>query len=83
MKEFDSNEKICSQAVVDIDNSTEATFIFGLLKSVGSEKSNVLVYSINFKSIDALEVLGSSDDDAGIDKTNDDNTINDSKTDKE
>lgn len=78
---FDSNEKIGNRAVVDIDNSTEATFNFELLKSSDGEKSDVLAYTVSFKTIETPEVLGTDDSDDGIDQANDGNNTTDSKTD--
>lgn len=47
---------------VNINNTTEATFTFELLKSANSDKSDCLAYKVSMKKIADENVLSSSDD---------------------
>jgi len=59
---LNSNEEIGDEAVVNIDNTTEATFTFELLKSTDDSKSDVLAYRVSTKTVEQPELLGASDD---------------------
>lgn len=82
---LNSNEKIGSQHVVNIDNTTEATFTFELLKSTDDAKSDVLAYKISTKTVEQPEIIGASDDSDNDKKTDepadDKTTKEDTKTD--
>lgn len=60
---FSSNEKIGNTAVVEIDNTTEATFEFEFLKSTDDAKSDCVAYTVSEKTIEKEEPLGASNDD--------------------
>ena len=75
-----SNEKIGSEAVVNIGNTTEATFTFEALKSTDDAKSDVLAYSVSTKTVEQPEVLGASDDTS--DEPSDDNAAQKEPSDK-
>ena len=79
---LNSNEKIGNTAVVDIDNTTEATFNFELLKSVDGEQSDCLAYTVSMKTVKSDEVLGAAGDESptGEDTSEDVKTDNASKT---
>lgn len=74
---FKSNEKVGDTAVVDIDNTTEATFEFEFLKSSDDAKSDCVAYKVSMKTVKKEEPLTS----AGEDNTTDDNQ-SDEKEDK-
>ena len=83
-----SNEKIGNEAVVNIDNATEATFTFELLKSTDDSKSDVLAYKVSTKTVEQPEIISASadnDDDKKTDEPDNDKTTqedtNDKKTD--
>lgn len=82
---LNSNEKIGSQHVVNIDNTTEATFTFELLKSTDDSKSDVLAYKVSTKTVEQPEIIGASDDsdnDKKTDEPTDDKTTKEDTTDK-
>lgn len=59
---LNSDEMIGDHEVVMIDNTTEATFDFELLKSVSDEKSDCLAYKVSLESVpESEDVLGASD----------------------
>lgn len=58
---INSNEKIKDQEVVDIDNTTEATFTFELLKSADDEKSDCIAYKVLLKTVEKEDTLGTSE----------------------
>lgn len=70
-----SGQTVKSSETVDIDNSTEATFDFELLKSTDSEKSDCVAYKVSFKTVKEEDVLGS--DDASTDDTIKENSSQD------
>lgn len=57
---FNSTETIDDTATVTINNNTEATFTFELLKSVDGSKSDCLAYKVSFKKIENSPTLGAS-----------------------
>lgn len=59
-----STESIGDTAVVNIDNTTEATFTFELLKSADDSKSDCLAYKVSLKTIENNGVLSASNKDA-------------------
>lgn len=59
---FDSSKITDDTIVVNINNTTEATFTFELLKSTYSGKSDCLAYNVSMKSVVNDDVLSSSDD---------------------
>lgn len=61
---FKSNKITDDTIVVDINNTTEATFTFELLKSNNAGKSDCLAYKVSTKTIAADNVLSASTDDA-------------------
>lgn len=61
---LNSDEKIGDKEVVDINNTTEATFEFELLKSVAGEKSDCLGYAVSLKTVEDKEILESGADDS-------------------
>lgn len=72
IKEVLSSEgSIGDSEVVSIDNTTEATFTFELLKSTNEEKSDCLAYKVSLKTVEAPDVLNTSDD--GQNNSNDNN----------
>lgn len=72
IKEVLSSEaSIGDSEVVSIDNTTEATFTFELLKSTNEEKSDCLAYKVSLKTVEAPDVLNAGDD--VQDNSNDDN----------
>lgn len=72
IKEVLSSEvSIGNSEVVSIDNTTEATFTFELLKSTNEEKSDCLAYKVSLKTVEAPDVLNAGDD--VQDNSNDDN----------
>lgn len=75
---FSSNEKIGNTAVVEIDNTTEATFEFEFLKSTDDTKSDCVAYTVSMKTIEKEDVLAASDESADVQKT--DNTTEDELT---
>ena len=71
---LNSHEKIGSNPVVKIDNSTEATFNFEYLKSVDDEKSDCIAYTVSMKTVEEPEILSTPSDDSGnqpVDETGD------------
>ena len=54
-------KSVKASETVNIDNSTEATFDFELLKSTDSEKSDCVAYKVSFKTVKEEDVLGSED----------------------
>ncbi|WP_458454616.1 hypothetical protein [Methanobrevibacter sp.] len=72
IKEVLSSEaSIGDSEVVSIDNTTEATFTFELLKSTNEEKSDCLAYKVSLKTVEAPDILNAGDD--GKNNSNDDN----------
>ena len=71
---LNSNEKIDDKAVVNITNTTEATFTFELLKSENENTSDCLAYKVSLKTIEPNEDTPQSTD-AG-NNTPDNNTNN-------
>lgn len=66
-----SENNIGDSEVVSIDDTTEATFTFELLKSTNEEKSDCLAYKVSLKTVEAPDVLNAGD--GGQDNSNDDN----------
>lgn len=79
---LNSNEKIGSQHVVNIDNTTEATFTFELLKSTDDSKSDVLAYKVSTKTVEQPEIIGASEDSDDNKKTDDQTTKEDTTDEK-
>lgn len=73
---FKSNQIADDTIVVDINNDTEATFTFELLKSNNAGKSDCLAYKISTKAIAKDDVLSASNDDANdtLETTTENNT---------
>lgn len=67
---FSSTETISDTAVVNINNTTEATFTFELLKSTDDSKSDCLAYTVSFRTISNEGLLGASNDDANQSASN-------------
>ena len=63
---YSSTETVGDTAVVDINNDTEATFTFELLKSQDTSKSDCLAYKVSMKTIEKDDILA-----AGNNETND------------
>ncbi len=61
---FKSNKITDDTIVVDINNDTEATFTFELLKSNNAGKSDCLAYKVSTKAIAKDDVLSATNDDA-------------------
>lgn len=59
---FDSTQTVDDTAVVEINNTTEATFTFELLNSLDDSKSDCLAYKVSFKTIENSPVLGVAND---------------------
>lgn len=57
---FNSTESVGDTAVVVINNTTEATFTFELLKSADGSKSDCLAYTVSFRTISNDGPLGAS-----------------------
>ena len=60
---FESGKITDDKIVVRIDNTTEATFEFELLKSANDGVSDCLAYKVSQKTVPADDVLSSSDED--------------------
>jgi hypothetical protein len=70
-----SSESIGNHETVKIDNTTEATFNFELLKSADDEKSDCLGYTVSLVTVENEDVLAASnDDDANAIDNGTDNT---------
>lgn len=67
---MDSNEQIGQSKTVNIDNTTEATFTFELLKSTDEDHIECLGYTVSKKPV---EPVISGDEAASDDKQSDDN----------
>ena len=67
---MDSNEQIGQSKTVNIDNTTEATFTFELLKSTDEDHIECLGYTVSKKPV---EPVISGDESASDDKQSDDN----------
>lgn len=59
---FSSTQTVTDSAVVNINNTTEATFTFELLKSDDDLKSDCLAYKVSFKTIEDKELLKATND---------------------
>lgn len=66
---LNSNDNIGSSKVVKINDNTEATFTFELLKSTDDEKSDCLAYKVSMKTVES-DKLAATDD---VDNTSNDN----------
>lgn len=66
---LNSNDNIGSSEVVKINDNTEATFTFELLKSTDDEKSDCLAYKVSMKTVES-DKLATTDD---VDNTSNDN----------
>ena len=73
---FKSNKITDDTIVVDINNDTEATFTFELLKSNNAGKSDCLAYKVSTKAIAKDDVLSATNDDANdtLETTTENNT---------
>lgn len=67
---LNSSETVDDTAVVNIDNTTEATFTFELLKPTDDGKSDCLAYKVSLKTIENKDVLGASNDSDSANQTN-------------
>lgn len=79
-----SDEKIGNKEVVEINNDTEATFEFELLKSTDDAKSDCVAYKVSMKPIekkDVLAVAGNDSDEKQTDDGNSDNQNDDKQSD--
>lgn len=78
-KALSSSEKIGDSAVVEINNDTEATFNFELLKSANGEKSDCLAYAVSLKTIPHEDKLSAANEDntTADDTDNNNETTND------
>lgn len=82
-----SNEHITDNEVVNIDNTTEGTFTFELLKSTDDDKADCLAYKVSLRTVKAP--IGATDDtaengtgDADKDTATDDKNNDTSSADK-
>ena len=82
-KVLSSNENVGDSTVVEINNDTEATFNFELLKSSDGEKSDCLAYKVSFKTIKHDDALSAVNDENETDNSADNNTNTNNKTDNE
>jgi hypothetical protein len=73
---FKSQEQIGDTAVVNIDNTTEATFTFEFLKSSDDSTPNCVAYTVSFKTVEAP-----ASDDTSDDNSNDNNESGPADTD--
>ena len=71
-----SAETIGKTSVVEIDNSTEATFTFELLKSVDENKSDVLAYTVSMEKIESNDTNSNTTPDNSTDDKNTNNNAN-------
>ncbi len=69
---LNSGETISSEAVEDIDNTTEATFTFEHLASADDKKSDCIAYTVSMKTLEKEDTLGASETDNGDDNTSGD-----------
>ena len=77
-KVLSSQENIGDNAVVEINNDTEATFNFELLKSVSSEKSDCLAYKVSLKTVKHNDTLSAANDENSTENAQTDNATNSS-----
>ncbi len=87
---LNSNEKISDNAVVKIDNTTEATFNFEYLQSVDDDKSDCIAYKVSMKTTEEPVLTSPAEDtddsalgennDSDDDKTSDSQNKDDKKT---
>jgi len=83
-KVLSSQENIGDSAVAEINNETEATFNFELLKSVDGEKSDCLAYKVSLKTIKHDDTLSAANGENETESATDNNTnTSDNKTDNE
>lgn len=61
---YSSTENVADTATVDINNDTQATFTFELLKSQDSAKSDCLAYKVSLQTVENDDVLAAGDDEA-------------------
>lgn len=71
-----SSDQIENSAVVEINNDSEATFEFELLKSTDDAKSDCVAYKVSMKPIENKNVLGAVADDSDDKQTDDGNSDN-------
>lgn len=74
---LNSSESISDTTVVKINNTTEATFTFELLKPTNDAKSDCLAYTVSLKKVAGDDVLGTANDE---NDTADNTTENNSTT---
>ena len=83
-KVLSSHENIGDRAVVEINNDSEATFNFELLKSSSEEKSDCLAYKVSLKTVKHEDTLSAVNDENETVNTTDNNTnTSNNKTDNE
>ena len=79
---LNSNDNIGSSEVVKINDNTEATFTFELLKSTDDEKSDCLAYKVSMKTVESDKLAATDDVDNTSDDNKQDTTGNDNNDDK-
>lgn len=79
---LNSNDNIGSSEVVKINDNTEATFTFELLKSTDDEKSDCLAYKVSMKTVESDKLAASDDVDNTSEDNKQDTTGNDNNDDK-
>lgn len=83
-KVLSSHENIGDSAVVEINNDTEATFNFELLKSSAEEKSDCLAYKVSLKTVKHEDTLSAvNDENETVNNTDNDTNTSGNKTDNE
>ncbi|MBQ7927251.1 MAG: hypothetical protein IJ287_00685 [Methanobrevibacter sp.] len=83
-KVLSSKENIGDSAVVEINNDTEATFNFELLKSNDVEKSDCVAYKVSLKTIKHDDILSAvNGENKTANSTNNNTTTSNNKTDSE
>lgn len=78
-----SNENIGDSAEVKINNDTEATFTFEILKPANNETSEYIAYKVSLKTVESEDKLSAGDDEnasSDADKSSGDETQDTEKT---
>lgn len=70
------DEKIGNKEVVEINNDTEATFEFELLKSTDDAKSDCVAYKVSMKPIEKEDVMAAAGNDSDEKQADDGNSNN-------
>lgn len=81
-KNYNSGESVGDTAVVKINNTTEATFTFELLKPADSSHSDCLAYKVSLKTVAGDDVLGASDNNVNdtVENTTENNATTENTT---